>query len=46
MSIGILAYGSLIPDPGAEIGPVTVRRINGVPTPFPIEFSRSSNQIV
>ena len=42
MTIGILAYGSLIPNPGAEIAPVTVRRINGVPTPFPIEFSRSS----
>ena len=42
MTIGILAYGSLIPDPGAEIGPVTARRITGVETPFRIEFSRSS----
>ena len=42
MTIGILAYGSLIPNPGAEIGPVTVRRIGGVETPFRIEFSRSS----
>ena len=42
MTIGILAYGSLIPNPGAEIGPVTVRRIGGVETPFPVEFSRSS----
>ncbi len=42
MTIGILAYGSLIPDPGAEIGPVTVRRIAGVETPFRIEFARSS----
>ena len=42
MTIGILAYGSLIPDPGAEIAPVTVRRIAGVETPFRIEFSRSS----
>ena len=42
MTIGILAYGSLIPNPGAEIGPVTVHRIGGVETPFRVEFSRSS----
>ena len=42
MTIGILAYGSLIPNPGAEIAPVTARRITGVETPFRIEFSRSS----
>ena len=42
MAVGILAYGSLIPDPGAEIGPATVRRISGVKTPFRVEFSRSS----
>ena len=42
MTIGILAYGSLIPNPGAEIEPATVRRITGVETPFKIEFSRSS----
>ena len=42
MTIGILAYGSLIPNPGAEIGAVISRRIAGVRTPFRIEFSRSS----
>ena len=42
MTIGILAYGSLIPNPGAEIGPLIVHRITGVETPFRIEFSRSS----
>jgi len=42
MAIGILAYGSLIPNPGAEIEPATVDRITGVETPFKIEFSRSS----
>ena len=42
MTVGILAYGSLIPNPGAEIAPVTVRRIGGVETPFRVEFSRSS----
>lgn len=42
MTIGILAYGSLIPNPGAEIRPLTVRRLGGVETPFRVEFSRSS----
>ena len=42
MTIGILAYGSLIPNPGAEIGAVTAGRITGVETPFRVEFSRSS----
>ena len=42
MTIGILAYGSLIPNPGAEIGAVTAGRVTGVETPFRIEFSRSS----
>ena len=42
MTIGILAYGSLIPNPGAEIGAATASRITGVETPFRVEFSRSS----
>lgn len=42
MTIGILAYGSLIPDPGAEIEAATAGRITGVETPFRVEFSRSS----
>ena len=42
MTVGILAYGSLIPNPGAEIGAVTVGRITGVETPFRVEFSRRS----
>ena len=42
MTIGILAYGSLIPDPGREIEAATARRISGVKTPFKVEFSRSS----
>lgn len=40
--VGILAYGSLIGDPGPELGPVTARRVPGVTTPFPVEFARSS----
>jgi len=39
--IGILAYGSLISDPGAEIYPLIVRRINTT-TPFPVEYARLS----
>ena len=42
MSIGILAYGSLIEDPGKELGPVIQERIAGVETPFSVEFARSS----
>ncbi len=41
--IGILAYGSLIEDPGCEIGPLIEQRIEGVETPFNIEFSRKSS---
>ncbi|MDV6315929.1 hypothetical protein [Idiomarina sp. HP20-50] len=41
--IGILAYGSLIEDPGVELAPLIVERINGVQTPFNIEFARKSS---
>lgn len=41
-SIGILAYGSLIDDPGVEISPLISKRISGIKTPFKIEFARSS----
>lgn len=42
-SIGILAYGSLIQDPREEIQAATVRRMSdGIVTPFPVEFARSS----
>lgn len=40
-SVGILAYGSLIADPGVEIGPLIVRRIETL-TPFSVEFARFS----
>jgi hypothetical protein len=39
--VGILAYGSLIADPGIEIGPLIGRRIETL-TPFPVEFARYS----
>ncbi len=40
-TVGILAYGSLIDDPGAEIEPVILRRID-CRTPFKVEFARAS----
>lgn len=39
--IGILAYGSLISDPGTEISPLIIRRISTT-TPFPVEYARLS----
>lgn len=41
-TVGILAYGSLIDDPGEEIKSATIQRIKGVRTPFRVEFARSS----
>lgn len=41
-NIGILAYGSLIEDPGIEIEPLILKRIENVKTPFRIEFARQS----
>lgn len=40
--VGILAYGSLIDDPGDEILQTLVRTVCGVCTPFSVEFARSS----
>lgn len=40
--IGILAYGSLIDDPGKELNPLVRERISNVKTPFCVEFARSS----
>ncbi|MBF1802733.1 hypothetical protein [Alloalcanivorax profundimaris] len=42
-SIGILAYGSLIEEPGKEIEPLICERKEGFKTPFSIEFARSSS---
>jgi len=39
---GILAYGSLLADPGDEIAWATERRIEDVTTPFAVEYARSS----
>jgi cation transport regulator ChaC len=40
--VGILAYGSLLEDPGKEIEPIIRERIK-VRTPFCIEFARTSS---
>ena len=42
--VGILAYGSLIEEPGEKIEPIIVERISGIETPFCIEFARSSKK--
>src|SRR5262245_1570413 len=41
-SVGILAFGSLIDEPGPEIEEATTSRITGIFTPFGVEFARSS----
>lgn len=40
--LGILAYGSLIDDPGDELAAHIVKIVRGVRTPFPVEFARKS----
>jgi hypothetical protein len=40
--VGILAFGSLIADPGSEIEPAIVGRKTGILTPFSVEFARKS----
>ena len=42
MTIGILAYGSLLDDPGRELA-CTVRRIDDAETPFNVEFARRAD---
>ena len=42
-TVGILAYGSLISDPRAEIESARTDTIRDVMTPFHVEFARSSN---
>ncbi len=40
--IGILAYGSLIDEPGPEIEPIIIKRISCT-TPFKVEYARKSS---
>ena len=44
MRIAILAYGSLIDDPGDEIRQATTETRGGVRTPFRVEFARLSKK--
>ena len=41
MTVGILAFGSIVDDPGPELLAALVRRVD-VETPFAVEFARSS----
>ncbi len=41
--LGILAYGSLIEDPGVELEHLISERIENIKTPFNIEFARKSS---
>lgn len=40
-TLGILAYGSLIEDPGEHISNLLIKRVSTV-TPFPVEYARTS----
>ncbi len=42
MTVGIVAFGSLLDEPGAELEARIARRIEGIETPFAVEFARSS----
>jgi hypothetical protein len=42
VTIGILAFGSIIEEPGEELAASQVDRIDGVETPFAVEFARES----
>ncbi len=42
MKIGVLAYGSLIGDPGKELKPFIEDTVEDVTTPSRVEFARSS----
>jgi hypothetical protein len=44
MNVGILAYGSLIANPGAEIEAVTIESRSDILTPFQVEFARTSRE--
>jgi hypothetical protein len=41
MGVGILAFGSIVEQPGAELAAAVTRRVE-IETPFAVEFARSS----
>ena len=43
-NIGIIAFGSLIDDPGEELEPFIIKKIKNVDTPFKIEYGRKSSK--
>lgn len=43
-NFGILAFGSLIDDPGTELENLIVRKIANVETPFRVEYGRKSSE--
>jgi hypothetical protein len=43
-AIGVLAYGSLVDDPGWEIADATTATLQSLVTPFCVEYARSSQQ--
>src|SRR5262249_5382201 len=43
-SVAILAYGSVIDNPGSEIQAATVDIRKGITTPFAVEFARTSKE--
>lgn len=43
-NIGIIAFGSLIDDPGDELEKFIIKRIKDVNTPFKIEYGRKSSK--
>jgi hypothetical protein len=42
MTVGVIAYGSLIADPGDELRALEAERRTGLRTPFRVEYARSS----
>lgn len=42
-TIGVLAYGSLIANPGTEIEQCTYKKIEDIDTPFSVEYARKSS---
>ena len=44
MTIGVIAYGSLITDPGRELKELEAERRFGIRTPFRVEYARTSEK--
>ena len=42
LRVGVLAYGSLMDDPGEELRAATIATLRGIETPMAVEYARSS----